>query len=67
MGASALTDTTKENQVTPIQAFELALDLAITAPSKEKEEQATKLAEEIAMLLTNEEIHSVKLKFEMEN
>ena len=53
--------------MTPIQAFELALDLAITAPSKEKGEQATKLAEEIAMLLTNEEIKMIKLKFEMEN
>jgi hypothetical protein len=67
VGASALTDTTKENQVTPIEAFELALDLAITAPSEEKGEQATKLAEEIAMLLTNEEIKMIKLKFEMEN
>jgi hypothetical protein len=67
VGASALTDTTKESQVTPIEAFELALDLAITAPSEEKGEQATKLAEEIAMLLTNEEIKMIKLKFEMEN
>jgi hypothetical protein len=67
VGASALTDTTKEDQVTPIEAFELALDLAITAPSEEKGEQATKLAEEIAMLLTNEEIKMIKLKFEMEN
>lgn len=53
--------------MTPIEAFELALDLAITAPSEEKGEQATKLAEEIAMLLTNEEIKMIKLKFEMEN
>ena len=50
--------------MTPVEAFDLALELAITAPSEEKGEQAIELAEEFAMLLTNEEINLVKRKYE---
>lgn len=50
--------------MTTIEAFELAIELAITAPTEGKGEQAIQLAEEFAMLLTNEEIQSVKEKYE---
>lgn len=51
--------------MTPIEAFDLALELAISAPTQEKTEQATKLAEEIAMQLTPEQVEEVKSKYEM--
>lgn len=50
--------------MTLIEAFDLAVELAITAPSKEKAKQATELAEGFAMLLTDEEVQSVKEKYE---
>lgn len=50
--------------MTPTQAFEMALDLAITAPTEAKAEQATRLAEEIAMMLTPQEVEAVKATFE---
>ena len=43
----------------------MAIELAISAPSQQKSESAVKLAEEIAMQLTNEEVELVKSKFEM--
>mgnify|MGYP005995978855 FL=1 len=46
--------------MTPIQAFELAVELAISAPTREKSLQATRLAEEIALHLTSEEVEFVK-------
>lgn len=51
--------------MTPTEAFELAIELAISAPSQSKTEQAVKLAEEIAIHLTNEEVELIKSKFEM--
>ena len=65
----ALVTTTIETNegtkaMTPTQAFEMALDLAITAPTEAKAEQATRLAEEIAMMLTPEEVEAVKATFE---
>jgi hypothetical protein len=51
--------------MTPVQAFEMAIELAISAPSQSKSDQAVKLAEEIAMQLTKIEIDLVKSKFEM--
>ncbi|MCP4952341.1 MAG: hypothetical protein GY922_10915 [Proteobacteria bacterium] len=47
-----------------LEAFDLALRLAITAPSEEKLAAATQLAEEFAMSLTAEEIKSVQRKYE---
>lgn len=49
--------------MTPIEAFELALDLAISAPTEAKAMEATELAEGIAMLLTPEQVAEVKDKF----
>lgn len=51
--------------MTPTEAFELAIELAISAPSQLKSEQAVKLAEEIAIHLTKIEIDLIKSKFEM--
>ena len=50
--------------MTPIEAFELAIELAVTAPTDEKAEQATILAEEIAMQLTHEQVQGIMAKFE---
>ena len=50
--------------MTSTQAFGMALDLAIIAPTEDKAEQATRLAEEIAMMLTPEEVAQVKAIFE---
>ena len=50
--------------MTPIEAFELAIELAITAPTETKAIQATELAEGIAMRLTPEQVEQVKAKFE---
>ena len=50
--------------MTPIEAFELAIELAITAPTEAKARQATELAEGIAMQLTPEQVEQVKAKFE---
>ena len=55
----------KDNKtMTPIEAFELAIELAVTAPTDEKAEQATILAEEIAMQLTHEQVQEIMAKFE---
>lgn len=51
--------------MTPVEAFDLALELAITAPTEEKSHQATRLAEEIALQMTSEQIESVKRKYEI--
>ena len=51
--------------MTPIQAFELAIELAISAPTQEKTDQATKLAEEIALHLTSEQVEFVKSQYSM--
>ena len=48
----------------PIDAFHLACELAILAPSRAKSEQATRLAEEIAMMLTPEQVDTVKRSIE---
>ena len=45
--------------MTPIEAFQLAVDLAVTASTDEKAAQATHLAEEIAKMLTPEQVESV--------
>jgi len=50
--------------MTFIEAFELAIELAITAPTEAKAIQATELAEGIAMQLTPEQVEQVKAKFE---
>jgi len=50
--------------MTPVQAFELALELAISAPTENKARQATELAESIAMQLTPEQVEQVKASFE---
>lgn len=50
--------------MTPIEAFELAIELAITAPTEAKASQATDLAEGIAMHLTPEQVEHVKAKYE---
>ena len=60
----ATTTTEGTKAMTSTQAFEMALDLAITAPTEAKAEQATRLAEEIAMMLTPEEVAQVKAIFE---
>ena len=51
--------------MTPIEAFELAIDLAISAPTEEKSRQAIELAEGIAMQLTPKQVEEVKAKFEV--
>ena len=48
----------------PIDAFDLACELAILAPSEAKSKQATKLAEEIARMLTPEQVEAVKRSIE---
>jgi hypothetical protein len=48
----------------PVDAFHMACELAISAPSEEKSEQATRLAEEIAMMLTPEQVEAVKRSIE---
>jgi hypothetical protein len=50
--------------MTPIEAFEMAIELAVTAPTDAKAEQASKLAEEIAMQLTPEQVQSILKTFE---
>lgn len=50
--------------MTPIEAFELAIELAVTAPTDEKAGQATALAEEIAMQLTHKQVQEIMAKFE---
>ena len=51
--------------MTAIEAFELALDLAISAPTDEQTQRAVILAEEIAMQLTPKQVNAVKAKFEV--
>mgnify|MGYP003124300328 CR=1 FL=1 len=50
----------------PVEAFHMACELAILAPSADKSKQATKLAEEIAMMLTPEQVEAVKKSIEGE-
>ncbi len=50
--------------MTPIQAFELAIELAVTAPTDAKAMQATHLAEEIALQLTHKQVQEIMAKFE---
>jgi hypothetical protein len=51
--------------MTPIEAFEMAIELAITAPTEAKASQAVELAESIAMQLTPQQVKAVKEKFEV--
>jgi len=53
--------------MTPIEAFELAVELAITAPTDAKAMQATKLAEEIALQLTHEQVEEIMSKYETQH
>ena len=48
----------------PVDAFHMACELAILAPSRAKSKQATRLAEEIAMMLTPEQVEAVKRSIE---
>tara|TARA_R100000935_G_scaffold58082_1_gene93803 strand:- start:670 stop:849 length:180 start_codon:yes stop_codon:yes gene_type:complete len=48
----------------PIDAFHMACELAISAPTQEKSDMATKLAEEFAMMLTPEQVEAVKKSIE---
>tara|TARA_R100001369_G_scaffold81792_1_gene113110 strand:- start:357 stop:533 length:177 start_codon:yes stop_codon:yes gene_type:complete len=48
----------------PIEAFHMACDLAISAPTQAKSDMATKLAEEIARMLTPEQVEAVKKSIE---
>jgi len=54
----------KTELTNPIDAFHMACELAISAPSQAKSEQATRLAEEIAMMLTPEQVEAVKKSIE---
>ena len=47
----------------PVTAFALAVDLAINAPDDESSDRATVLAEEIAMLLTPEQVAQVQAQY----
>lgn len=49
--------------MTPVEAFGLAIELALTAPTEEKADQATRLAEEIALQLTNEQVEFIKSQY----
>ena len=51
--------------MTPIEAFELAVELAVTAPTDAKAMQATNLAEAIALQLTPKQVEEVMSKFEI--
>lgn len=53
--------------MTPIEAFDLAIELSLSAPDNERSEKAIKLAEEIALQLTSKEVQQVLIKYEMEN
>ena len=48
----------------PIEAFHMACELAISAPTQAKSDMATKLAEEFAMMLTPEQVATVKRSIE---
>jgi len=48
----------------PIDAFHMACELAISAPTQAKSDMATKLAEEFAMMLTPEQVDTVKRSIE---
>ena len=56
----------KRELTNPINAFHMACELAITAPSEAKSKQATKLAEDIALMLTPEQVEAVKRSIERE-
>jgi len=47
----------------PVTAFALAIDLAINAPDDESSDRAVLLAEEIAMLLTPEQVAQVQAQY----
>jgi hypothetical protein len=53
--------------MTHIEAFELAIELAITAPTDAKAMQATDLAEEIALQLTHEQVEEIMSKYETQH
>ena len=55
------------SDMSPIEAFELAIELALTAPTEAKARQATSLAEGIAMQLTPDQVQAVKAMFELES
>lgn len=48
----------------PVDAFHMACELAISAPTQAKSDMATKLAEEFAMMLTPEQVATVKRSIE---
>ena len=50
--------------MTPAEAFKMALELAISAPTEEKAEKATRMAEELAVMLTPQEVEAIKTKLE---
>lgn len=50
--------------MTPVEAFELAIELALTAPDEERAALATKHAEEISISLTKEQVSAVLAKYE---
>ena len=54
----------KTELTNPIDAFHMACELAISAPSQAKSEQATRLAEEFAMMLTPEQVVTVRKSIE---
>ena len=49
----------------PVTAFALAVDLAINAPDDESFDRAVVLAEQIAMLLTPEQVAQVQAQYEI--
>ena len=53
--------------MTPIEAFDLAIELAVTAPTDAKAMQATNLAEEIAMQLTPKQVKEIMSKYETQH
>ena len=53
--------------MTPIEAFDFAIELSLSAPDDERSSRAVKLAEEIAMQLTPDQVQQVLTKYEMEN
>jgi len=54
----------KTELTNPIDAFHMACELAISAPTQAKSDMATKLAEEFAMMLTPEQVDTVKRSIE---
>jgi len=59
---SILTVDHRSAPSTAVEAFALALELAITAPTQAKSLLAVQLAESLAMGLTPEQVEAVKLE-----